>query len=248
MLKIIPARSASETTPSISSIASSNFLKRFNTRRKALNLSQVDLARLVNVSVNTIQSYEQGKLPRGQHFIDVAKALQCSVNWLVGMNEQGECRPIDDGDVKGPAYSYAYGNSTAVLENSSSLFRPLWLEERQGLANADFQARLGLPRRWLTCLAAAPENVRLMKISGEAMAPTLNNGNLALIDLGNRDIRQACLYCLKTGGHYFINRLEVRPGNQLRLINDNYRLFPPFEMPVDQVEIVGRIIWASKML
>lgn len=221
------------------SMASTNFKKRLEARRHTLKLSQRDLANMVGVSVNTIQSYEKGNLPRGHHFLDVAKALKCSLNWLTGMDEQGECLPADNGD--GPSSFQSADRS----EKPVSLFRPPWLE----LAHGGFNLPIGLsfPRSWLADKASALENIRLIKVNGAAMAPTLNNGDLALIDLGRKDIRQACLYCLKIDEHYSINRLEIRPGRQLRLISDNYKLSPAFEAPADQVDVVGRVIWASRM-
>ncbi|MDR2827756.1 MAG: helix-turn-helix domain-containing protein [Candidatus Adiutrix intracellularis] len=51
------------------------YAQRLTNRRKRLGFSQRDLANLVNVSVNTIQSYESGCLPRGEHFLNLARSL-----------------------------------------------------------------------------------------------------------------------------------------------------------------------------
>jgi DNA-binding XRE family transcriptional regulator len=52
-----------------------DFGEKVTWRRKNLQISQKELATVVGVSVNTIQSYEQGHLPRGSNFVTLAKIL-----------------------------------------------------------------------------------------------------------------------------------------------------------------------------
>jgi transcriptional regulator with XRE-family HTH domain len=60
----------------------SGFLK---TRRAAFGLTQRQLAAKVGVTVTTIQNYESGRLPKGEHLISLARALACSADELLGM-------------------------------------------------------------------------------------------------------------------------------------------------------------------
>ncbi|WP_222705769.1 LexA family transcriptional regulator [Salidesulfovibrio onnuriiensis] len=61
-----------------------NFLgQRVKTARQRARLSQVELARKVGVSTTTIQNYESGQFPKGDHAVGLASALECSLDWLL---------------------------------------------------------------------------------------------------------------------------------------------------------------------
>lgn len=233
----------SQSSSNGTNIASLNFKKRFGAQRKALQLSQRDLADKVDVSVNTIQSYEAGSLPRGPHFLALAKALKCSINWLVGMNENGDCLPVSEDVLCGSINA----SDESYLTNNQAVMRPQWLSPPH-TENISPKDELVFPRAWLASIASAPENVRLMELSGSSMTPALERGDKVLVDIGCRVIQQGCLYCLKIDGHYSINRLETRPGKMIRVTSDNYARSPAFKVMADDLEIVGRVIWAGRLL
>ncbi len=61
-----------------------NFLgQRVKSARQRIHLSQVELAKKVGVSTTTIQNYESGQFPKGDHAVDLAVALECSLDWLL---------------------------------------------------------------------------------------------------------------------------------------------------------------------
>lgn len=63
--------------------------QKIKTFRKRKGLLQEDLANLIDLKVGTISKYEQGdRTPGINQLIDISKALECSVNDLL---------PIDDG-------------------------------------------------------------------------------------------------------------------------------------------------------
>lgn len=63
--------------------------QKIKTLRKRKGLLQEDLANLVDLKVGTISKYEQGdRTPGINQLLDIAKALECTVNDLL---------PVDDG-------------------------------------------------------------------------------------------------------------------------------------------------------
>ena len=59
--------------------------KRIAARRSELGLTQEDLAALVKAEQQQISRYERGKFsPRLDVLIEIARALQTSLDWLVG--------------------------------------------------------------------------------------------------------------------------------------------------------------------
>lgn len=51
--------------------------------REKLGLSQHALAIKVGVSLTTIQNYEGGKFPKGEHAVSLARNLGCTIDWLL---------------------------------------------------------------------------------------------------------------------------------------------------------------------
>lgn len=56
---------------------------RVKSARQKIHLSQAELARKVGVSTTTIQNYESGQFPKGEHAVGLAVALGCSLDWLL---------------------------------------------------------------------------------------------------------------------------------------------------------------------
>lgn len=54
--------------------------------RERNNLKQKDLAYLLNVSVQSIKSWEAGTIPKGEHLIIIAKKFSLSIDALLGVN------------------------------------------------------------------------------------------------------------------------------------------------------------------
>ena len=60
------------------------FNDRLKSKRNDFGLSQKELANIIGVSVTTIQKYESGQtVPKGPHLVSLAKALECSIDWLM---------------------------------------------------------------------------------------------------------------------------------------------------------------------
>lgn len=70
--------------PDQGSTTTPNFLgQRVKAARQRVHLSQVELARRVGVSTTTIQNYEAGQFPKGDHAVALSAVLECSLDWLL---------------------------------------------------------------------------------------------------------------------------------------------------------------------
>ena len=221
------------------------YAQRLINRRKRLGLSQRDLAKMVDVSVNTIQSYESGSLPRGEHFLNLARSLQCSLDWLVGLNTGGLSWPttVDDDN------HMSLNASGPSWEAPRSWVFPPFLEVED--QNADQAHRLQAPvsfeRKWLSSLIPDVNNARLLLAKGPAMSPTFSDGDLLLVNVGQRQIYQGQAYAIKLDGCLLVNRVEIRPGGIYRIVSDNRDIAPPYEIEANQMEVVGQVVWSSHM-
>ena len=208
-----------------------NFKHRVFQRRQELGLSQRELSKLLDVSVNTLQTYEGGALPRGGNLIYVAKALGCSVDWLFGMEGDGTCVSIDylpEEQSKSPGQTSGLGG-----------FKRIKHFEIPGMEPVGTDA-LSFSVRWLKEKASDPDKVRML------FSPLHGKSDcIMLVDLGITNVFQGCNYLICINGHHSVNRVAIRPGGYYLLSDDKEPKATPYEVSVQEVEIIGRIIWAS---
>jgi hypothetical protein len=199
---------------------------------------------MMGVSVNTIQSYETGSLPRGEHFLNLARVLQCSLDWLVGVGGEGLAWPIMvDADEIRPLPS----TPGKVPDAPRSWVFPAFLELGGGGEN---RPPSGMPvsfeRGWLAAIIGDVTQARLVWVKGPAMRPTYNDGDLLLVDMGQRQIYQGQVYVIRLDDCLLVNRLEIRPGGIHRIVSDNREIAPPYEVEASQLEVLGQVAWRGQ--
>lgn len=91
-----------------------------------------------------------------------------------------------------------------------------------------------------------PANLRVITAFGDSMKPTLNPGDLLIIDTGIEQINVDGIYVLEARGELFIKRIKRRPvDGALMMISDNN----PSGEPPDplsgkyDVTLGGRVVW-----
>jgi len=103
-------------------------------------------------------------------------------------------------------------------------------------------------RDWLARVArGTPEDLVLLAVSGEAMAPTLRDGDLALVDQSQREPVMGRIHALAVDARILLRRLDARPG-KLVIVSDN-RDYPALELsPAEarSVRILGRVVWIGR--
>ncbi|MFK4764267.1 S24 family peptidase [Desulfobaculum sp. SPO524] len=102
-------------------------------------------------------------------------------------------------------------------------------------------------RSWLRSKGSV-DDMRLMRVTGESMSPTLDDEDIVLVDLSQNDIRVGKIYAVRMDDEIVVKRLERKPG-KLVLVSDNRRFYEPQEIPLgDQsnVEVLGRVVWMSR--
>ncbi len=63
---------------------------RIRARRKEMGLTIIELAKRSGIHRNTLTLYEKGELPKLTVLFDLAKALHCSIHWLITGIEKGK--------------------------------------------------------------------------------------------------------------------------------------------------------------
>lgn len=103
--------------------------------------------------------------------------------------------------------------------------------------------------RWLKAItASSPERLSIVRVQGDSMSPTLNEGDDILVDLGDSAERlRDGIYVLRAEEALVVKRLALNPmGRRVTVQSDNpaYPDWP--DCTLEQVQPIGRVIWSGR--
>ena len=91
-----------------------------------------------------------------------------------------------------------------------------------------------------------PENLKIFKACGDSMFPTIEDGDILLVDIGRNDFNNGGVFLLTINNDWFIKRLRLKITGELEIISENTKKYgePEILRPDDDVEVVikGRVI------
>jgi SOS-response transcriptional repressor LexA len=196
--------------------------------------SVADLARAVGVSDNAIYKWVSGRgQPSMVSLVNLAKAARVSVEWLATGQDlsKGETPGGDAGD-----YVYLPRQSIRVHAGRGTMQSPQIVDY------------VALKSEWLRRrLNAEPKSLMLIEAVGDSMSPTIDEGDLVLVDLREPRYRHDGVYALRSGGEIAVKRVQRRPDGKLIIRSDN-PAYEPAAVTPESITIVGHVIWVGGQL
>ncbi|MGH7935371.1 MAG: XRE family transcriptional regulator [Candidatus Binataceae bacterium] len=199
--------------------------------------SVADLARAVGVSDNAIYKWVSGRgQPSMVSLVNLARAAGVSVEWLAtgrgipSKSKSEACAPESSDYVTMPRQGLRGVGGRDAIQNQQIVdfinFRSDWI---QRVFNVD------------------PRSLALVEAIGDSMSPTVDEGDLVLIDLRENRFKSDGLYVLRSGGDLSIKRLQCRPDGSLMIRSDN-SAYEPQRVAQDDIVILGRVVWVGGRL
>jgi Peptidase S24-like len=109
--------------------------------------------------------------------------------------------------------------------------------------------KIGFDEKWLRRLGVDPAHLSLIRVNGDSMAPTLNNGDDIMVD------SSAATGALRDGIHVIrvdevlmVKRLAKGPTGRLSVLSDNPAYPDWADVDGASVAIIGRVVWAGRRL
>ena len=173
--------------------------------------------------------WKQGTIPTAQLLFRIKQATGVSLDWLLtgdGRPGGGEAaRGHDDRLIPLPVLTLGRGGPR--LDGGFLALR------------RDFAARH---------LGTDPGQLAILWVRGDAMSPTLEDGDMGLIDRRQRSIAQEGLYALRQDGTLRIVRVQRISRGRFQASSDNPRYKPFVFTARNRVSIVGRVVCAGKLV
>lgn len=102
--------------------------------------------------------------------------------------------------------------------------------------------------KWLRELGADARALSIIRVEGDSMAPTLNDGDDILVDGGDAagQLRDG-IYVLRMDDALMVKRIARAPGpGRISVISDNAQYRSWDDLPMSAVQLVGRVVWTGR--
>lgn len=228
---------------------------------------QEDLAERLGVHKNTLASYEKGKRQPDAEYLNNFLAIFVNVNptWLLTgkgeMLDEGEKLVLSDNQPGAlPLRVQAPQEKTSSKVHELNPARYVRVPVYEIFASAgggslvqseqvvDF---LSFKRDWIKDSLGVPEkHLALISVKGDSMEPTLSDGDLVLIDISSQKIEASSIYVVQFWGALLVKRIQIKLDGSIIIKSDN-PLYDPENVSdelLDQLHVIGRVIWAGRRM
>ena len=189
-------------------------------------LSKTDLWKGCGVSSSTVTTWFNGrnKSITGTNLINASKVLGVNPNWLAN----------------------GIGNMHSAAENFQNLSFPI-INQTELTKKLTSLSSIEINLSWLEheLSGVSQEELNLFIVSDNAMSPSLEVGDLILLDTSIRSFSHDGVYVIKHNSHFFIRRMLLQIDGAILIKCDN----PDYQNQVinpgeKQPEVSGQAIWA----
>ena len=229
--------------------------------KETSSLTDVQLGELLGVDKNTIAAYRQKKGSiKGVALEGLSKHFNYDSKWLLtGKGEPYPDAHLEYPEVYGSEGSPAVPPAGSIPASVQPDFPPddyVFIGRVKGKISAGggltpdnaIEMRLAFRKDWLK-RKGNPNNMSLIKVSGDSMEPTLLSGDIVLVDHSRTSVApQGGIYAISIDHEIMIKRVQVLfHEGKLRIISDN-KQYEPIEATPDKVRINGKVIWFGRDL
>lgn len=221
--------------------------------RKEKKLTQANVSKSVGVSSVSVVQWEQGaNEPTGKNLMALAKALDCDPDWLLHGDGKGRTKIVKNNNVgESPVHYQSQPINHFVeldfydIEVSAGHGALVIKEEETSNAIAFSQKFIN------TELCVNANNIFLMPVRGDSMAPTLKNQALVMVNKIDEFAGDG-IYVFRFDGQLMVKRLQFTKQG-LSVVSDNAALYPAWELTrselkTEDFEIIGEVVWSGQRM
>jgi phage repressor protein C with HTH and peptisase S24 domain len=207
------------------------------------------LARAMSVSPSAFRKWLRGEAePSRERLVALAEAAKVGIAWLA--TGEGPAPHFEQSAGGGRARS---GDGDPGIDPNHFILLPKQVEGAAAGTGNPVPARpeteyIAFRHDWVRdALGIEPDDLILETAVGESMQPTIQDGDLLLVDTTDRGFSSFGVYVLEIAGERLVKRVQRKLDGSLVLISDNHTYQP------DQVSgamlagvtVIGRVVWGG---
>ncbi len=196
-----------------------------------------DLANKLGIHKNTMANYERGeRFPDTKILLNLLEIFpDTNPTWLLtGEGSKNSSEPVQRGFVMFPRYE---------IEAGAGLGRTVQSEQI-----VDF---VSFKEEWVQNFLRVPrKDLALLSVKGDSMNPTLNDGDMILVDLRSDRIDDSAIYVLEFDDALLVKRIQRKLDGSVVIKSDN-QLYEPEVLQKDRAEtlrVIGRVVWSGRRM
>lgn len=193
--------------------------------RKKSGLTQPDMAKKIGISQSLLSLIENGSreiTPKMQN--EIAAVLNVKIEDLFRLNENNSLQAADVAKIAMLDVTACCGNGVDNLSENSIGEWIMPLQEFRQITFAD------------------PQNIKMLKVVGDSMSPTLKAGDWVLVDISQQTPDVDGMYLLRMATGLAVKRLQIGL-NDIQVVSDNKDKYKPIAASVGEIKVVGRVIY-----
>lgn len=232
--------------------------------REERGMSQAALARETGIGQSTIVRLEKGGTRNPREVVALARALDCSVEYLLGeSDDRGKAKAANDDRLP---FLGAEDPSARLLPQGTSKASPMRLVNPDLVEVDQINMAYGLggtfidneqievekvtfSRSWLRAYTHSPPELLFTTDGvGDSMEPTISDHDVIIGDRGQRrldEVKGDKLWACVFAGVGMVKRLRALPDGTVRIMSDNQLVRDEVATDGD-LHIVGRIVAVVK--
>lgn len=224
--------------------------ERLKTAMELRGMSQSALARAANISASMVNKLATGNARETAHIYALAKALDCSPEYLSGETDDASRREIVSGIANATADYVSFEDMAA--ERGLLPIRHIDLAFGMGatyLDNPVEEEMRFFPEAFIRAFTKAPPSmIYFAEGAGDSMMSTIHSNDVVIIDTSANRITMAdqiwaCIYA----GLGMIKRLRPMPDGGVKILSDNPSV--PDDVAYDgELNLVGRVVGVARKI
>jgi len=204
---------------------------------------------------------------RGENYADLSRLIGRNPAYIQQFIKRGTPRKLDEEDRR--ILARYFGVAETMLGSPVPVGAPiprvrglpavvavprLSLGASAGAGSLDEDERtagvMAFDAQWLRHLGVRPQRVSIIRVDGESMAPTLNDGDDIMVDHeDDADRLRDGVYVLRLDGVLMVKRVAMGPlRGRFSVLSDNPHYPDWTDIDPAMVAIVGRVVWTGRRL
>lgn len=226
---------------------------RLKKARKNAGLTQKDIEKNIpNLKQSTYSELERGLSKSTSRIVELATLFKVNAEWLAtGEGEMtSSTDSLDDYTFVGGRYGEIPSKEDYVVISQYDVYGSCG----NGALIGDVTVKGGIvfKRQWLDSLGSKPENLATIYAQGDSMSPTIQDGQVLLIDTSEITPKSSKIYIICIDGQLYIKRLiNIFDGWIMRSDNPDKSTYPDVPLSPERIasiDIQGRVIWQAGAL
>lgn len=224
----------------------SGIARRIKELREGLGISQEDFAQKIGEKVQRLKDVERGQQrPPADFIANVVEQFHVDADWILtgrgtpplSAREESQTYGADRGGEIGAEFALIPQYHVPVSAGGGTV-----VEREPEITKLAFR------KQWLRQKGLSPQDLIIIRITGDSMTPTIRDGSLVLVDTNIDHTKKDGIYVLMIDGHLVAKRLQrdlAGGGLFVRSDNPAYREQHLRPEEADRLHIIGKVVWVA---